>query len=392
MKILCLSFRTPPQIRPQAILIGKMIPEWIRQGAEPIIITYDGGEWRPGALVYKIPTPKISPRFYQLPIIGSLLENLYYRKLFRLILGIIKKHSPSLIFSFSNPQASNLLGARLKKKTGLPFVSHFSDPWYLHPFLNFSPKKNRKIYSQEKFVIENSDRVVFVNDVLEEYTMKNHPSSWREKCRIVPHCFDKKDYPVKPEVKNKKFTFSHIGAFYPQRNPEIFLKAFSKIFARRPELKQKIKIELVGATNAYAGYDSKKLNGLLDGYNLNSVAEIIPQVSYLESLGRMTASNCLFVIDADIPGSMFLPSKAIDYAGSGTPIIGLTPKDSPTEKFLAGLGCPSFHYDQIEALEKTLEKIISGEMIIRINKDFISQFQVESTTEKLLYVFKEVLA
>jgi len=40
LKVLCLSFHTPPALRPQAILIGKMIPEWIKQKVSPAIATY----------------------------------------------------------------------------------------------------------------------------------------------------------------------------------------------------------------------------------------------------------------------------------------------------------------------------------------------------------------
>ncbi|MBU4375843.1 hypothetical protein KKH38_05055, partial [Patescibacteria group bacterium] len=61
LKILCLSFRTPPAVRPQAILIGKMIPEWIKQGVSPVIITYEsGGKWDINAPVYTIPQFNIS--------------------------------------------------------------------------------------------------------------------------------------------------------------------------------------------------------------------------------------------------------------------------------------------------------------------------------------------
>ena len=61
IKPLCLSFRTPPTVRPQAILIGKMIPEWMAQCLEPVIITYESnGDWDIGAHEYQQSTPSVS--------------------------------------------------------------------------------------------------------------------------------------------------------------------------------------------------------------------------------------------------------------------------------------------------------------------------------------------
>src|SRR3989344_9046948 len=60
IKPLCLSFWTPPTNRPKAILICKMIPEWINQGIRPVIVTYEkNGDWNIDTPVYKIPQFKL---------------------------------------------------------------------------------------------------------------------------------------------------------------------------------------------------------------------------------------------------------------------------------------------------------------------------------------------
>jgi len=55
LKVLCLGFWSPPLIRPRAILLGKIIPEWLNQGIKPVVVTYDnGGQWNVEAPVYRI--------------------------------------------------------------------------------------------------------------------------------------------------------------------------------------------------------------------------------------------------------------------------------------------------------------------------------------------------
>ena len=105
----------------------------------------------------------------------------------------------------------------------------------------------------------------------------------------------------------------------------------------------------------------------------------------------MKLSDCLIVLDLNIPKSPFLPSKVVDYAGSGSLILGITPEDSPARDFLNNLGYKVFNYNQVDELAVYLEKLILGEIKINVNQDFLKQYDVKSTTAKLIGMFEEVL-
>jgi glycosyltransferase involved in cell wall biosynthesis len=391
IKVFCLSFRTPPAIRPQAILIGKMIPEWIRQGISPVILTYESeGTWDIGVPVYKISKFSINKYLNRIPPVRMFLRRRYYNKLVKICLKIIKKHNLNLVFSFSNPQESNILGAIIKDKTGLPFVSHFSDPWYNTPLGKVSNRSAKRILKQERRVLEKSDKVIFVNDKLKNFVMKNHPKELFLKAEIVPHCYDLSDYPLKEKSAREKFIFSYIGVFYKERNPGVFFESLRRMLKANPVLVDKFKVELIGAVNNYSGFPEEGIRRMIKDYGFTDQVEIIPGVSYKESLKYMKMSDCLLVIDADIADSPFLPSKVVDYAGSGTPILGITPVGSPTDIFLRQLGSRVFNYSQIDALAEHLVRLIRGEAGGEINKDYLGQFSVINTTKKLLGIFREV--
>lgn len=391
IKILCLSFWTPPIVRPQSILIGKMVKEWIEQGLNPVIITYDVcGDWDIKAPIYKIPQfnkSMFTKIFSKITLIRRILWKFYYKKIFNITKNVIKKHNCNLVFSFSNPQDSNIVGAMLKEKLGIKFISHFSDPWYDNPY---NAIKEEKILKSEKFVIGNSNRIIFTNNTAKELVMKKYNKDIQENARIIPHCYDIKDY---PEAKglNNKFIFSYIGAFYEQRNPELLFKAFKKNIDTDKGLLNKFKIKLIGAANDYAGYSVKNIESMLKTYDLKENTEIIPPVSYEESLRYMKLSDCLIVIDADMAGSPFLPSKVVDYAGSKNLIIGITPANSPTDQLLKSLGYKSFNYNQVDELANYLKKLIDKEITIEINQEFLKQYDVKNTTAKLMGIFEEVV-
>lgn len=386
--ILTVSFHTPPAVRPQSILIGKMIPEWIRQGLTPTIVSLAGTDWDIPLPRYRIQKLSIHQYWGKIPGLRRFFEKRYYERTAAWCHELCKRHNIDLIFSFANPQMSNILAATIKRKYGTRCVTHFSDPWYDNEYGTASARQARRILKQEQAVIAASDKVVFVSEQLKDLVMRKYPDQ-QAKAVVIPHCFDPALYPkARPEKKNQ-FVISHIGAFYEQRNPEILLRAIKKLIDQNPALAKIIKIKLVGGVNAYAGYTEAKIRSLLDQYGLRAITEILPTVSFAESLGLMKEADCLVVIDANFATSPFLPSKVIDYAGGGRPIVGITPAGSTTMEFLYKLGHAAFTYNEVDKIAGFIGQLIQGGTV-RTNQPFLEQFAVKSTTARLLDMFCEV--
>lgn len=394
VRVLCLSFWAPPLVRPRAIAAGKVVPELIRQGAELVIVRYENSEpWEIGAPLYSVPEFEGGGVLQKFSLGRALLERRYYEKVFSVIAGIADRHKPDLVFSFSNPQQSNIVGAMLKKRLGIPFVSHFSDPFADNPYKTFSFLGGRKVRDQERFIIRGSDRVVFTNKAAMDLVMRKYPALWRAKARVIPHCFDPNEYPQESERKldTDQFVFRHVGAFYKKRNPECFFEVLSLLLGEKPGLREHIRLELVGAVNSYTDYSQERLDMAVARYGLGDIVSILPAISYKESLAAMESADCLIAIDADVPESPFLPSKVVDYAGSGKPIVGITPSGSPTAEFLDGAGYRSFPYRALESLAEYLENIMDGTLQTAPNGDYLMRFDVKNVVAQLLKEFIEVL-
>jgi glycosyltransferase involved in cell wall biosynthesis len=390
LKVLFLSFWSPPEIRPRAIAIGKLMPEFLKQGVDPVIVTYHSEyEWKIGSPIYKISPYTINIFSKRNAFVRIFLEYIYYKKNYYFLKKIIKNNKIDVIFSFSNPQASNILGAMIKKKLNIPFISHFSDPWSDNPYKKFKGLGRQKVLFLEKFIIRNSNKVVFTNEEAQGLIMKKYPSSWLKKTTVISHCYDDKDYPGKREVSNGKLILSYVGAFYSERNPEILFEALQKII--NTDLESKLELRLIGVVNSYAGYSLGKIKKLLSDYKIDKITKIIAPVSFKESLVYMKNSDCLLVIDANFLNSPFLPSKLFDYAGSRTMILGVTPKYSPTDIFLRKIGYSSFDYNEQNQLAEYLEKIINREVNIKVNKQFLRSFCVENIVGEFIDLFEQSL-
>ena len=393
LKPLCLSFWTPPAVRPQSILIGKMLPEWIAQGLKPVLITYDVcGAWDINIPVYRIPALSLPRLVWYSRLVTRLAHQRYYEALYRISRNVIEKHQPDIVFSFANPQASNVLGALIKKRLGITFVSHFSDPYYDNPYNTYRSRAAKDALKTERFIIDQSDGVVFVNDTLRKLVMRKYAPALSAKTAVIPHCFDAKAYP--PAGLNKtapKFVLSHIGAFYRIRTPDPLFQALSLLKKRRAQLEDFLIVRLVGAINAYAGYSSSELARLITAYNLEKIVEVLPVINYNDSLGIMVQSDCLLVIDTDVPDSPFLPSKVIDYIGSRRTIVGITSPGSPTHIVLRELGAQSFQHRQTAELADYLEALIFRHDFPRLNAAYAQGFDVSATTRQLIAVFKQLV-
>lgn len=388
LRPLCLSWWTPPRNDPQAILIGKMIPEWQRQGAAPVVVTLSAsGRWNTDVPIFFVPGPGRG-RGTPGGRIGRWFARVQRRRAAIRILGsAVAQHRPDVIFSFSAPHETNVLGAQLKRLTGLPFISHFSDPWCDNPYSTLRGWDRGRAIRAERNVVAASDYIVFTNDAALRMVMGKYEPTEASKALVIPHCFDAASYPaIQPDPA--RFVVSYIGTLDHHRNPETLLRALRALFAKAPGLAERFTLRIVGATHLGGRFSARDLQCLIQTYELSNVITCEPAVSYLESLAIMAASNCLVVIDADFSDSPFLPSKVVDYAGSRRPIVGITPPGSPTARLLETLGYTSFSHSQAVELSSFLERLILQGPAQEPNEEALRRYEVSSTTETLLELFR----
>jgi glycosyltransferase involved in cell wall biosynthesis len=74
----------------------------------------------------------------------------------------------------------------------------------------------------------------------------------------------------------------------------------------------------------------------------------------------MQEADVLMVIDADVPDSVFLPSKLIDYLGAGRPVLGITPPDSGSARVIRKAGGWVVAPADQGAFGRTLQEILSA--------------------------------
>jgi hypothetical protein len=257
---------------------------------------------------YQIYTPD-QYRSWQQPAVAAithLIENDGYR--------------PDALVTFAQPFTDHLIGRKLKQDFGLTWIAHFSDPWVDNPFNSSNILIRRKNCQLEKQVVQAADLLVFTSEETRKLVMKKYDAEAQGKAKVLPHCFDAVRFRSTSVANNRnEIVIRHLGDFYGPRSPLPLIKALINIYEATPAILNNVRIELTGLVDE-ASVEKGVNDGLPPG--LITVHKSVP---YQESLDLMVSADGLLVIDAVSELSVFLPSKLIDYIGSGRPIFGITP-------------------------------------------------------------------
>src|SRR6185295_13505704 len=83
------------------------------------------------------------------------------------------------LITFAQPWSDHVVGLRVKRATGLPWVAHFSDPWADSPYA--TPRQRSIWRRMEDEVVREVDAIVFVTDETAELVMAKYPDGYRDK-------------------------------------------------------------------------------------------------------------------------------------------------------------------------------------------------------------------
>jgi hypothetical protein len=363
-KILAVSYYLPPLLYPQSIQIGRLV-EGLKRQFNMVLVTADqrGGprddSLEPGLFdgvedVIRIPRRdnlyfnyaknNWLPLLYQRPDI----YRTWMRQAFRAVDRASRHHQFDAIVTFSFPASTNLLGASLKDRLGIRWVSHNSDPWADNPLSRISRWTRGSHRRLERESFAKADALLFPSDEMSEMYRQRYPDL-AGRVQTLNHSFDPAAYPTVARSNGigRLRTLRYIGTFYGSRTPEPLYSALALL---SPEDRRGLKIEIIGG--------GRSAWSLRERYGLTDTVVIQPGVSYRESLRLMADSDVLLVIDApSIEPSVFFPSKLADYIGAKRSILGISPPGT-TRRILDDLGQPCHGPEDTQAIAASLRALV----------------------------------
>lgn len=284
---------------------------------------------------------------------------------------------------------SNVVGLALHRRSGLPWLAHFSDPWVDSPYAPRRPAQRRVASLLERRVIAEATRVTFTSQQTADVVMRKYPPSWRAKVGVIPHGYDRKPSP--PEARPPgplRMTYS--GSFYRGlRTPLPLLHALAQLNRRRA-LRGELELSFVGPTPPEYIRAATELG-------LGGVVRFAPRFSLDEAHREAQRADVLVVIDAPSEGpSMFLPSKLIDYLPYRKPIFALTPGEGASADLLRAIGAEPISPTNESEIASALERLLDahargiGPSVDSKANSVIAAYHIDRTTLTLETMLREM--
>ncbi|MCC7306946.1 MAG: hypothetical protein IT173_05230 [Acidobacteria bacterium] len=347
MKVLAISLAFPPLAYPRSIQVARLLKHTL---AKTVLFCADES----GARIDPSIEPDAEERLkacIRIPVPSGTRRQLTERILYRFVRGawnqrnlvpdkyggwgslVVEKAAkyveegnfePEVLATFAQPFTDHLIGLELKKRLGLPWLAHFSDPWADNPFTPFDARTRERNLALEKIVAEEADALVFTSVETVELFFRKYAAGLREKAIVLPQCYDRSHFLPIDSPPSGPITVRYLGNFYGRRSPQPLIAGLTELYRTDPASIENVRFELIGPGNA------DQVKTMAASLPAGCVA-VRSRVGYQESLALMTSSDGLLIIDAPADISVFLPSKLIDYIGADKPIFGITPKGTAAD-------------------------------------------------------------
>ena len=244
----------------------------------------------------------------------------------------LKEHPVDLIVTTGPPQSMHIIGMKLARKTGLPWIADFRDPWtkiFYFKHLSMTRATERWHKKMEKKVLDAASAVVAVSPLVQQ----EFQEMTQTPVELITNGFDECDFAGAASTeaaggKDKDFIITHTGLFAADGNPTVLWETLREKCMKDPVFKERLKIKLIGKTDRQIT-ESIEAAGL--GDNLTDMG-YQPHDKAVEEQRR--ASLLILPLRKEPEYKAVLPGKLYEYLASWRPVLGIGQPDGAMSMIL----------------------------------------------------------
>jgi glycosyltransferase involved in cell wall biosynthesis len=299
----------------------------------------------------------------------------------------LKQEKIHAVISTGPPHSNHLIAYNLAKKTGIPWLADFRDPWttmdYYKDFklTRFADKKHHSLES--KILLSASAVIVVGSFMREEFESKG-----AKRVELITNGFDASDFADGPQTLDADFTLVHVGSFFKRRNPDALWKAITQLKKINHPLLQHLKVKLIGRIDPF----------VLASIEQNDIGEFFEQIPFIphnEVINFLNSAQILLLPIDNFEGSRWvLTGKLFEYMASKRPVLCIGPTDGDAAMIIkeTGIG-ETFAFDDQNGLFNYLIKrhdlYLVNELEREKNAD-VTKYSRHELTRKLAQLLDEI--
>ncbi len=284
---------------------------------------------------------------------------------------IIERLSPDVVMSTAPPFSDHLVGLKLKKYAGIPWVADFRDA-----FLDAFPPPTRFHRSLQQSLLSKvrdyADKIIVLTDIVRKRL--DLPQGI-----VLENGYDPEDMMIEVKRTDNRFVISYAGglvdreyAFFP------LLEALK---------------ELDGVVLKMAGFLPAKVRDVLRDPNIRGKVEHLGHIPHREAIALMKASDLLWLtVNKGVQKEM-VPLKFFEYVGVGKPILAVVSEGAELARYIKRFNLGIVVPPEMDRIKEAILTVKEGKFLI--DEDSLRQareyFNKVNQTERLSGILEELL-
>ena len=310
----------------------------------------------------------------------------------RFLKKYLSEHPVDLIVSTGPPQSMHMIGLRLSRETGLPWIADFRDPWtkiFYFKHLSMTPATERWHKKMEKMVLDEASAVVAVSPLVQQefQAMTDTP------VELITNGFDECDFSSEPCTQayggaSQEFTITHTGLFAADGNPTVLWDVLAEKCHADEAFRKLLRIKLIGKT------DDQILKALKDRGLESSLINMGYQTHSVAVDQQRQASVLILPLRKEPEYRAVLPGKLFEYLASQRPILGIGQPDGAMAMIVNETGTGTvIDWNDKEGISQYIEQCWKRHLEGRLSSDGadLSRFTRRSLTRRMAGLFDKII-
>jgi len=253
------------------------------------------------------------------------------------------------IVSTGPPHTAHLIGHRLARSCGVPWIADIRDAWPDPAYAEMLPTSGwaaRRDKRQRNDVLSAASHRVAVTDEV----ARDMESAVGAPFTVIRNGFDPEDMSAPAQRTSERFTLVHVGNMSPARDPE----PLWHVLANGTDWSD-IRIVCVGNVDPGILAEAERLG-------VSSHIDLIPYVPHDQAVSYMKGADMLLLpVNRVENATGIVTGKIYEYLGVGRPILGLGEPDGEAARIISDTHAGMmFDYEDTRGLERFLEDSLAA--------------------------------
>ncbi len=262
----------------------------------------------------------------------------------------LRANPVDVIISTSTPQSSHMIALGVKRKTGIPWLADFRDPWttiYFFKDLGLSKAAEAKHKQMEADVIREADAVTVVGAHLRGDLM----GIVNRKIEVIPNGYDDSDIAGSGESMAADFCLTYIGMFMDTQNHEALWNGILDARNSDPQFAADFRLHLVGNVD-------HSILASISRCGLDTCMERKNYVAHSE-VGKLLSQSAVLLLSINKGANAkgILTGKLFEYLAARRPILCVGPVDGDAAAVISETGAGvTIPWEDAEGISRLLRK------------------------------------